>query len=109
MIAVNGKDWDTDIEIGVFVVYGRKTTHIDEQWKSEESVYIRETVRFSFVRVAQQFDLDRFITHGVFSKQRDCTVKAVSRRFIFVKEVASQENEVDLTNDLSADEEPYIG
>lgn len=37
----------------------------------------REAICFAFFRITQKFDLDWFVSHGVFSKECNCTIQTI--------------------------------
>jgi hypothetical protein len=49
---------------------------------------VRKTISFALVWVAHEFYLNWLVTERIFAQEGDGSVQAVSRRFIFMEQVA---------------------
>ena len=58
---------------------------------------VRETCSLSLGRTAKELYLNGFVSQRIFSQQAHNLVQAVTRRAIFMKEIAGKKNEVYLS------------
>lgn len=78
MIAMDRKDGDGNVDIGIFVVDMRESTFKDR------------------CGIGQKFERTRFHAQAVLSECTHHLVKGLSGRFVVVEEIASEENHIDL-------------
>lgn len=60
-------------------------------------VGVRETCSFSLGTIAKELYLNWFVSQSVFSQQAHDLVQAIARWAIFMKEITSKKNEVNLS------------
>jgi hypothetical protein len=60
-------------------------------------VGVRETCSFSLGTIAKELYLNRFVSQSIFSQQAHDLVQAIARWAIFMKEITSKKNEVNLS------------
>ena len=108
MVSVDREDWDRDVEVVVFVVDRREAkrarsmnedqmTKKDASSKGErEESHSRVSVRSPFIRIAEQLDLNGFVSVRELSKHGHGLMDGVSTWVVVVEEVTGEKNEVDL-------------
>lgn len=108
VVAVDGEDWDLDVEVWVVVVDGGEAVEkgsVSASFASSEVGVACErdsvpislvTCLYSYPGVGDDLEANRSVPHAVLSEEGDRLVQRSSRRLVLVEEVSSQEEHIHL-------------